>query len=187
VKKKEMPKFDDTDSSVESFERQMRMEQMKGSEKKSRDYSRYIYMGAAFAALLVVVKWFDSVGFFQTAVIALLVAGFYLYMQKRESEQDESGVERREELLRFKYPDEAVLRKLKKGIVWKGESAEQLVDSLGAPVSIKPFSGRDTSNAFWEFDGRVGFESSDGEKKLVYEVGLLIELKEGIVAGWKRK
>jgi len=187
VKKQETPQFDDTDSSVESFERQMRMENLKTGDKKKRDYSKYIIAGAIIAALLVAVRWLENFGFFELVAIAVVVAGFYLYMQRKESAKDENVEERKHTMLQFKYRVDANLRKLQKGIVWKGESAEQLVDSLGAPKSIKPFKGRDTSNAVWEFDGRVGFESGDGKKKLVYEEGLFVELKEGIVAAWKSR
>lgn len=165
----------------------MQMENLKTGTKKSRDYTRYLVIGAVIAALVMAIIWINHFGFFQMVIIVALVAGFYLYMQKLETEKVQSDAERKDELLRFKYRDEALLRKMKKGVIWKGESTEQLVDSLGAPDSIKPLNGRDTNTAIWDYGKRVAYESDEGKKKLVFEDGLLIELKEGAIVGWKSK
>ncbi|MEJ2467787.1 MAG: hypothetical protein P8Y51_01720 [Campylobacterales bacterium] len=185
--KKSTPPFDESSDPVEAFDRQMQMENLKTGSKKSRDYTRYLVIGAVIAALVMAIIWINHFGFFQMVIIVALVAGFYLYMQKLETEKVQSDAERKDELLRFKYRDAALMRKIKKGVIWKGESTEQLVDSLGAPDSIKPLNGRDTNTAIWDYGKRVAYESDEDKKKLIFEDGLLIELKEGAIVGWKSK
>lgn len=166
----------------------MRMEGLKGGTKKRRDYSKYLAAGGIGAGLLLAIGWLEHFGVLELLLITLFVAGFYLYMQKLETEKEQGGADGKDELLRFKYRDEVIVHKLKRGMIWKGESAEQLVDSLGVPQSIKPLNGRDTSNAIWVYDGRVAYErSEENGKKIVFEAGLRIEVRAGVVAGWERK
>jgi hypothetical protein len=188
--KKPTSSFDEPVDTVEAFERQMRIERLKtgGKTKEKRDVSRYIIAGIIAALLMLAIKWLDHFNFFVLGGIVFFVAGFYLYMEWKQFGKDQDAADTKHDLLRFKYDDPAVVHKLQKGVIWKGESVEQLVDSLGAPNSIKPLNGRDTNTAIWIYDQRVAYESTEGgKKKLVFETGAGIELKEGVIVGWQRK
>lgn len=71
----------------------------------------------------------DTVGpVLPVVAIALVIVGvvWFKYSQKQK----------RLEYLRDKYGDEATVDRIMRRILWQGETAQMLVDSLGDPVNV---------------------------------------------------
>ena len=84
----------------------------------------------------IVSKILDTVGpVVPVVVIALVIVGavWFKYSEKQKQLENQR---RRIEYLRAKYGDEAAVDCIMRRILWKGETAQQLIDSLGNPLSV---------------------------------------------------
>jgi hypothetical protein len=92
---------------------------------------------SAFISLAVVIggigwiigKVLDTVGaVFPIVVIGLIIAGVVWFKHSQK--------QKRIEHLLDKYGDEAVVDRIMRRIPWQGETAQQLIDSLGNPLNV---------------------------------------------------
>ena len=65
----------------------------------------------------------------------------------------------------------------------KGESAEQLIDSLGVPEGVESLEKKE----IWEYNGMIGYEGNECTKKLAYNKGLHIILEDNEIVEWTCK
>jgi hypothetical protein len=119
--------------------------------------------------ILTISKVIDSVGYvaFVLSVVAAVAAVFLYFARTRQN---------RLEHLRQKYKDETVVRQIMAHRFWQGQTSEQLLDSLGKPLSVDQniFKARDRD--IWKYDRR-------GTNRF----GLRITLENGVVVGWDQK
>jgi hypothetical protein len=125
-----------------------------------------IVLGVVVACAAFIVQ---AVGI--TTVLAILAAViiaifWYKAMQRRK----------RLEYLRNKYHDEAIVQRILGHGFWEGQTAEQLVDSIGNPLSVDHKTFKATTRQIWKYDRR-------GANRY----GLRITLDGGIVVGWDQK
>ena len=78
--------------------------------------------------------------------------------------------------LRQKYTNEETLNKIFKGIVWQRESAEQLIDSMGNPVTVDSRMLKTKKKEIWKYDHQGG-----------NRYNLRITLEDDVVVGWNEK
>ncbi|ROR18506.1 hypothetical protein EC845_3480 [Comamonas sp. BIGb0124] len=101
------------------------------------------------------------------AMLGLVVAiALYKYNKKHK----------RLTYLRGKYKDETTVQKIYAGYFWEGQTAEQLLDSLGRPESVDNKLLKTKIKEVWKYN-RQG----------VNRYGLRITVENGHVAGWDKK
>ncbi len=85
------------------------------------------------------------------------------------------GYRRRRQHLIEKYGDAEIARRLMKGVLWQGETAEQVRESLGEPADIDQKVLKTKTKEVWKYrpTARNRF-------------GLKITLDDGVVAGWEQ-
>src|SRR3954447_22162398 len=91
---------------------------------------------AIFAALIVIgIPVFAASKFFEATgvapgllVIGLLIGGYFWYSAAKR--------QRRKAQLTEKYQSEDIAERIMRRTIWEGESAEQLLDSVGQPSAI---------------------------------------------------
>lgn len=129
---------------------------------------------AGVVVVLAFVVWLarkmsDSVGFgTPIAILVFLVAGFawLKYNQKQK----------RIAYLRDKYGDEAIVQRILERIPWQGQTAEQLRDSVGSPVSIDNKVMATRKREVWKY-------KPSGRNRYA----LRITLDDDVVIGWDQK
>jgi hypothetical protein len=82
---------------------------------------------------------------------------------------------KRERLMK-KYGDAVLVGKLMKGLFWEGQTAEQLIDSIGKPVEVDNKVMRSKTRSVWKYSQR--------SKR---RFGLRITLENDQVVGWDKK
>ncbi|AOY94143.1 hypothetical protein BKK79_10910 [Cupriavidus sp. USMAA2-4] len=98
------------------------------------------------------------------AVVALVLA------------QRASRRKARLEYLRVKYQDEVVVQRIVGGQIWQTQSAEQLIDSIGRPLSIDQKLLKTKTREVWKYNHR-------GANRY----GLRVTVEDGYVTGWDQK
>jgi hypothetical protein len=88
----------------------------------------------------------------------------------------ENQKKKRLEYLRGKYGDEAIVQLIVHHRFWQGQSSEQLIDSVGNPVSIDRNIFKTKTRETWKYSQRG-----------VNRFGLRISLENGVVVGWDQK
>ncbi|SRR6266436_6189075 len=100
-------------------------------------------------------------------LIAIIVATvWYAAYQKKK----------RLEYLRGKYGDEAIVQLIVQHKFWQGQTSEQLIDSVGKPVTIDTRIFKTRMRETWKYNQR-------GANRF----GLRITLDDGVVVGWEQK
>jgi len=74
-----------------------------------------------------------------------------------------------------RYGDPEIARRIMRGIIWQGETQEQLVDSLGQPKDIDRKILKTKAKEIWKYrpTARNRF-------------GLKVTLDDGVVVGWEQ-
>ncbi|STY31401.1 Uncharacterised protein [Legionella wadsworthii] len=80
------------------------------------------------------------------------------------------------QILRNKYKEERTVKKILQREIWKGETSEQLLDSLGTPKDIDQKILKTKKKEIWKYD-------QQGTNRF----GLKITLENDIVVGWEKK
>ena len=111
----------------------------------------------------------ERVGWFPLIVIvgAAISAIIWLQIVNRK---------RRREALMLKYHDEKIVNALMDKSFWQGQTAEQLMDSLGKPQDIDQKVLKIKKKEIWKYNHR-------GSNRY----GLRITLDNDIVVGWDQK
>ena len=96
-------------------------------------------------------------------ILVLIVAGaIWAYRQRRKH-------------LTEKYGDEEIARRMMKGVIWQGETREQLLESLGKPADIDEKVLKTKSKETWKY-----------RKTARNRFGLKITLDDGVVVAWEK-
>ncbi|WP_198173274.1 hypothetical protein [Cupriavidus sp. USMAA2-4] len=131
--------------------------------------------GLAAAALFigvpiyVVSKVNETVGWI--APLCAIAAVVALVLAQRASRR-----KARLEYLRVKYQDEVVVQRIVGGQIWQTQSAEQLIDSIGRPLSIDQKLLKTKTREVWKYNHR-------GANRY----GLRVTVEDGYVTGWDQK
>jgi hypothetical protein len=86
------------------------------------------------------------------------------------------GYRRRQQHLTERYGDPEIARRMMKGVLWQGETAEQVRESLGEPADIDQKVLKTKTKEVWKYrpTARNRF-------------GLKVTLDDGVVTGWEQK
>ncbi|PTQ04150.1 DUF2845 domain-containing protein [Vibrio sp. ZF 223] len=111
----------------------------------------------------------EFVGWLPLILLVLAVIGgifWYQYAQKKQ----------RREALMAKYQDEQLVSDLMNESFWQGQTAEQLMDSLGRPHDIDQKLLKTKKKEVWKYNHRGG-----------NRYGIRITLDNDLVVGWDQK
>jgi DUF971 family protein len=111
----------------------------------------------------------ESVGWTPLVVIVVAVIGLIVWYQKAQIKQ-------RREALMTKYQDEKLVNDLMNQSFWQGQTAEQLIDSLGRPHEIDQKILKTKKKEVWKYNHQGG-----------NRYGLRITLDNDHVVGWDQK
>jgi len=104
-------------------------------------------------------------------VMGLFLAGVWIYDQAKE----QSNRERREALME-KYGDPELVEAIEKSMFWQGQTAEQLLESLGKPAAVDEKVMKTKTKRVWKYDQIAS-----------NRYALKITLDDGTVVGWDQK
>ena len=124
-----------------------------------------------FVALIItaVIKFFQNVGLLPLIiVIGVCVVAFFLYRALKKR--------RRLKYLEQKYVNKKKVDKIINGDIWQGETAEQLIDSIGNPEVIDDKLLKTQKKVVWKY-GRRGAGGYN----------LIVNLEKGLVVSWEGK
>jgi hypothetical protein len=124
-----------------------------------------------FVALIIaaVIKFFQNVGLLPLIiVIVACVAAFFLYRALKKR--------RRLKYLEQKYVNKKKVEKIINREIWQGETADQLIDSIGNPDVVDDKYLKTQKKAVWKY-GRRGLKSYN----------LIVNLEKGLVVRWEGK
>ncbi|AKE51636.1 hypothetical protein [Kangiella geojedonensis] len=111
----------------------------------------------------------ESVGWIPLTIIVLSIIGLTVwYKISRKAKHKEA--------LMLKYQDEELVEALIKRSFWQGQTAEQLLDSLGQPHDIDQKVLKSKKREVWKYNHQGG-----------NRYGLRITLDNDQVAGWDQK
>ena len=122
-----------------------------------------------FVALIItaVIKFFQNVGLLPLIiVIGVCVVAFFLYRALKKR--------RRLKYLEQKYVNKKKVEKIINGDIWQGETAEQLIDSIGNPDVIDDKLLKTQKKVVWKY-GRRGAGGYN----------LIVNLEKGLVVSWE--
>jgi hypothetical protein len=130
----------------------------------------------AFGALIIVAliiggiaKLFDEIGVAIPLLVVAAAIGLFIWHKLNQQAK-------RLQFLRAKYGDEEIVQRILKHKFWRGQTADQLVDSLGNPVNVDRRLLKSKAREVWKYNLRG-----------VNRYGLRITLDENIVNGWDQK
>jgi hypothetical protein len=111
----------------------------------------------------------DSLDFGVVVAIIVLVSAGIIWLAHWQRQK-------RIQYLRQKYGDEETVRRILRRVLWQGETAEQLLDSIGNPVSTDNKVMATRRREVWKYRpaGRNRYS-------------LRVTLDDGIVIGWDQK
>ena len=124
-----------------------------------------------FIAVIItaVIKFFENVGFLTLIiVIVACVFAFLLYKTIRKK--------KRLSYLTQKYVNSRIVDRMFSGVIWQGETAAQVVDSLGKPDAVDKKQSPSLKKEVWKYGRRGGGRYN-----------LIIDLESGIVVNWDGK
>lgn len=122
-----------------------------------------------FVALIVtaVIKFFQNVGLLPLIiVIVACILAFLLFMSIKKK--------KRLKYLEQKYVNKIKVEKIINREIWQGETAEQLVDSIGNPDVVDDKLLKTHKKVVWKYRHR-------GSKR--YK--LIVNLEKGLVVNWE--
>ncbi|WP_157862569.1 hypothetical protein [Nitrosococcus halophilus] len=128
---------------------------------------------AAYVIINIIAEIGESVGWVPIVVGIGVITGIVIWRKvvKRK---------RRREKLMNKYRDEELVKELMNGSFWKGQTYDQLIDSLGNPGEVEERIEegiiKTKKKEIWKYDKQGG-----------NKYGLSITLENGVVVRWDKK
>lgn len=119
--------------------------------------------------IFAVVKLIESVGWIVPVLVVVAIIAAIAWFNHQKKQQ-------RLAYLRGKYGDDKVVQLIFDGRIWQGQTAEQLQDSLGAPVDVDEKLLKTKSKYVFKYHHR-------GANRY----GLRVTVENGIVVGWDQK
>lgn len=99
------------------------------------------------------------------AVVAVAIAAFCLF-----------GYRQRRKHLTERYGDPVIVERMMNGVIWQGETREQLRESLGEPADLDETVLKTKTKELWKYQ-------PTGKNRF----GLKVSLEDGVVVGWEKK
>ena len=122
------------------------------------------------------VKFVETVGWPVVIGIAgLIIAGILMFRFSAEKQRQAERAARRARLLQ-KYGDEEVVQLMMQGSVWEGQTAEQLIDSIGKPEDLDQKVLKTKKKEVWKYH-------HEGANRY----GLRVTLDNDVVVGWNKR
>lgn len=119
--------------------------------------------------IFLVAKLGNSVGWLPLVVIVLAIIVLIVWYQTAQTKK-------RREALMAKYHNEQLVNDLMNQNFWQGQTAEQLIDSLGQPHDIDQKILKTKKKEIWKYNHQGGSR-----------YGLRITLDNDQVVGWEQK
>ncbi len=116
-----------------------------------------------------IMKLGESVGWGSLIILVVLVIGLVVWFQI-------SKVKKRREILLNKYQDPGLVEALMARRIWQGQTAEQVLDSLGEPHDVDQKLLKTKKKEVWKYNHQ-------GANRY----GLRITLDDDQVIGWDQK
>jgi hypothetical protein len=108
-----------------------------------------------------------------------LIIGYAIFQAAQARAKEKARLaeleERRQQLL-AKYGDDQIVSRIMGHEIWQGQSHEQLLDSMGAPVGTDQKVMKRHQRQVWKYH-QTG----------VNRYGLRVTLEDGLVVGWDEK
>ena len=115
------------------------------------------------------IKLVESIGLVVVIILAALgISGYYIYKSY--------SARNHREYLYSKYQDSEIVDRIMSKTIWKGQTAEQLQDTLGAPAAVDEKLLKTKKKEVWKY-GRMGAN----------RYSTRITLDNDIVTGWDVK
>ncbi len=99
-----------------------------------------------------------------------------IHLKKKRRDKLLAKYEKRLKELLEKYGDAEVVEKIMQQMVWQGQTAAQLIDSLGSPVDVDRRVMKTKTKEVWKYN-----ETGKGR------YALRITVEDGEVVGWDNK
>lgn len=138
----------------------------KMTKKQTEALGLLVIVGAVFVGIG---KVFEMTGYLLPILAFIGAIGMYILFKYMKRQQ-------RLEYLRNKYRNEELVQRIFNGYFWEGQSANQLVDSLGQPDAVDRKVLKTKTKEVWKY----GHQGAN-------RYALRITLDDGIVAGWDQK
>jgi hypothetical protein len=119
--------------------------------------------------VVVLVKFLDVVGVGTGLIVCAVVIGGFIWLKISQNRD-------RLAFLRNKYGDESIVQAIIRHSYWQGQTAEQLIDSLGNPLGVDQRVLKTKKREIWRY-------RREGANRF----GLRITLDEDTVVGWDDK
>lgn len=116
-----------------------------------------------------IMKLGESVGWISLIILVALVIGLAVWLHM-------SKLKKRREMLLNKYHDSALVESLMARKIWQGQTAEQVLDSLGNPHDVDQKLLKTKKKEVWKYHHQ-------GANRY----GLRITLDDDQVVGWDQK
>lgn len=116
-----------------------------------------------------IMKLGESVGWGSLIMLAALVIGLIIWLYI-------SNIKKRREMLLNKYQDPKLVEALMARRIWQGQTAEQVLDSLGSPHDVDQKLLKTKKKEVWKYNHQ-------GANRY----GLRITLDDDQVVGWDQK
>ena len=111
----------------------------------------------------------ESVGWVPLILIVVVIIGFFVWYQVEKTKK-------RRAALMLKYKDKEIVESLMNQSFWQGQTADQLIDSLGSPEHIDQKILKTKKKEVWKYNHQ-------GANRY----GLRITLDNDSVVGWDQK
>jgi cbb3-type cytochrome oxidase subunit 3 len=109
-----------------------------------------------------IIKFGEAIGWHLFVILIVAGAiGYFLFQRQRAKNKQAAAEASRLELLRqvearrasltAKYSDEKLVDAIMRGSYWQGQTAEQLLDSLGAPVDVDEKVLKTKKREIWKY------------------------------------
>ncbi len=115
--------------------------------------------------------------FFLFGIFAFLFCLTFLYVIS------DNLVEKERKRLMNKYNDKTLVDKLLEKKIWQGQTAEQLIDSIGHPAHVEQEDLKTNSREIWKYEpaisGRITWSSTSSPN-------FTVTIENGKVLSWDR-
>ena len=111
----------------------------------------------------------ESLGWVPLILIVFVIIGFFVWYQVEKTKK-------RRAALMVKYQDKEIVESLMNQSFWQGQTADQLIDSLGSPEDIDQKILKTKKKEVWKYNHQ-------GANRY----GLRITLDNDSVVGWDQK
>lgn len=162
------------------------------ARKRTKSENAVSLVMIVFAMLIAgIAKFFEIFGWVIPALLVVAVIAFSLWYQHVKKQKHLAALRKRHEdeleaaqardaarliALQEKYGDEQIVQKIFQGLIWQGQTEEQLLDAIGSPVNVDSKVLKTKKKEIWKYDHW-------GSNRY----GLRITVENGRVTGWDKK